>query len=129
MAALNKSLRLERRGKDFRRLAEEVRKALETAIQENADDLQAVARRNAPVRTGFLRDHINVVKQGPLHVDVTSEAPYASFVEFGTRYMAAQPYLMPAIEEVRPRAEDRVRSVLQTALNNTPTVQETITHV
>lgn len=52
------------------------------------------AQEIAPVRTGYLRDHIEA-KEG----QVVSEADYSQFVEFGTVHMEAQPFLRPAVDE------------------------------
>ena len=62
-----------------------------------SEDIQQGAQRRAPVRTGLLRDSIYRAVSGG-HFWVSSEAPYASFVEFGTTKMAAQPHLIPAVE-------------------------------
>jgi len=53
------------------------------------------AKLRAPVRTGYLRDSIAVTADG-----VVVAAPYARYPEFGTRYMAARPYLRPAVQRV-----------------------------
>jgi HK97 gp10 family phage protein len=39
---------------------------------------------------------------------VTSKTPYAKYVEFGTRYAAAQPYLRPALDSVRNRFRENI---------------------
>jgi HK97 gp10 family phage protein len=56
------------------------------------------ARSLAPVDTGYLRDHIHAMKTGKTAI-VISDAPYSAFVEFGTRKMAAQPFIRPAVDE------------------------------
>lgn len=65
-----------------------------------AKALERRARELAPVRTGFLRDSIVAyeVRPGTWHVD--ARAPYAAYVEYGTRYMHAQPFMTPASVEV-----------------------------
>lgn len=57
------------------------------------------ARDLAPVDTGFLRDHIHARKHSQLEAVVAAEADYSGFVEYGTRYMAAQPFMRPAVDE------------------------------
>lgn len=49
-----------------------------------------------PVLTGYLKSTLYVEAQ-PGVVTVGADAPYAIFVELGTRKMAAQPYLVPAM--------------------------------
>jgi HK97 gp10 family phage protein len=59
-------------------------------------------RRNAPVRTGRLRDSIQVTSDG-----VEVEAPYGSYVEYGTSHSPSQPFAAPAVNRlVRQAAED-----------------------
>lgn len=56
------------------------------------------------VMGGALRDSINAVegdKRGQYVVEANIR--YARYVEFGTRYMAAQPFLMPAMINARKR--------------------------
>jgi hypothetical protein len=58
----------------------------------------------APVRTGMLRRSIYAgVSGGPgkrsLWLDVN--APYAMFLEFGTRYMTPRPFIRPAIVAIQ----------------------------
>lgn len=58
--------------------------------------IQNYARLLAPVDTGRLRSSITATK-GDRVVTIGTNVEYAAFVEFGTRYMAAQPFLRPAI--------------------------------
>lgn len=58
--------------------------------------IQNYARLLAPVDTGRLRSSV-FARRGDGYVEVGSNVQYAAYVEFGTRYMAAQPYLRPAI--------------------------------
>lgn len=56
------------------------------------------ARRLVPVRGGQLRDSIGFTyRQSDRVLQVHADAPYAVFIEFGTRFMRAQPFLRPAI--------------------------------
>jgi HK97 gp10 family phage protein len=69
-----------------------------------ATQVMADAKRIVPVRTGRLRASI-----GTGHIDgnsavVQASAPYAGYVELGTRYMRAQPYLRPALYKFRSPA-------------------------
>ena len=54
------------------------------------------AIRNCPVDTGYLRSTIFYSVAGPLDYTVGAKASYAGYVEWGTRFMAAQPYIRPA---------------------------------
>ncbi len=58
------------------------------------------AQRIVPVRTGFLRSSINYEVSG-LTLWLRADARYAVYVEFGTRRMAARPYVRPTIDYYR----------------------------
>jgi len=68
----------------------------------NAEKLAALAEREAkaraPVRTGRLRDGcVGRVEETDMSVAaiLLNDVPYAGFIEFGTRYMTARPFLRP----------------------------------
>lgn len=65
---------------------------------------QAGAQRLTPVRTGTLRRSISSRVEGNAAYIGTS-VEYAPFVEYGTRYMAARPYLSAGIEASRSEIE------------------------
>ena len=52
------------------------------------------AKQLAPVDTGFMRNNIHAEEDA-----VISEAPYSAYVEYGTKKMAAQPFMRPAVDE------------------------------
>ena len=70
------------------------------------------ARAIVPVRTGYLRSTIYSKKIGFLGWEVGASAFYAGFVEFGTRYMRARPYLRPAVEEKMPLVREALKDAL-----------------
>ena len=69
-----------------------------------AADVKALARKLVPVKTGHLQSTIYAVVKDWV-VNVGADATYAYFVEAGTRYMQAKPYLYPAIQEYLPQLE------------------------
>ena len=54
------------------------------------------ARAMCPVDTGALRNSI-AVSAGNDGAEISADADYAAYVEFGTWKMAAQPFLVPAL--------------------------------
>lgn len=68
------------------------------AIQGAGIECQALAKQSCPVDTGRLRNSI-LYHPGNMECTVDTNTLYAPFVEFGTRYMAAQPYLYPAYQQ------------------------------
>ena len=65
-------------------------------VKANTSELQQKEMRTVPVDTGFLKRSITLtMKDNGLTGVVEPTATYATFVEFGTRFMAAQPYVRP----------------------------------
>lgn len=65
-----------------------------------ARDMWRGAKAAAPVRTGALRRGINLEEGNPAFVTASSLEggalrEYAEYNEFGTRYMSANPFMMP----------------------------------
>lgn len=65
-----------------------------------------------PVDTGYLKS-TGYIRVNGNDVEVGYEADYASYVEFGTYKMAAQPYLRPAIDEHQAEIVHEVAAVVQ----------------
>lgn len=79
---------------------------------ENAADLadlaESEAKARAPVRTGRLRAGcVGSVEETESSVAavLTNEVPYAGFIEFGTRYMRARPFMRPGFAAAEARYE------------------------
>lgn len=69
---------------------------------------------NADSRT--LDRNIEAVREGPLRVTVSSNAPYAAALELGTSKMAARPYMKPAVAKKRDEVTAYVRQVVKNAI-------------
>lgn len=71
--------------------------AVKHIVKKNGAELQAGAQQKAPVDTGTLKRSIMLnIEDGGLVAEVTPTAEYGAYVELGTRFMAAQPYLEPS---------------------------------
>ena len=79
-----------------------------------AADVKAQAVKNAPMVTGYLRSTI-YAKVKDWVVDLGADAAYALFIELGTKYMRAQPYLYPAIQQYLPELEAVIVSAIEQA--------------
>lgn len=55
--------------------------------------------------TGVLKNNIEAVLSEPLLAEVSSNAPYAAALEFGTSKMEARPYMRPARDKSAPEIE------------------------
>lgn len=85
--------------------------AVKTVVKKNGAGLQAKAQKKAPVGTpkstgipgyvgGKLKSSIELdIKDVGLTAEVEPKAHYGAYVELGTRFMNAQPYLKPAFDE------------------------------
>lgn len=73
--------------------------AVRTVVQKNGAEMQTKAQRNAPVDTGALKRSIGLeLRDGGFTAEVEPTEEYAPYVELGTRFMEAQPYLKPAFD-------------------------------
>lgn len=110
-------------------LAAALHEIVSQAVRKSAFDIQKLAAENAPVDTGYLKSSIYTVTRnastygqnlasGPPGSSLLDAVPapesdteavvgvganYGIYVETGTVHAPAQPYLMPAVEEERPK--------------------------
>lgn len=82
-------------------------------VAKTALDLEGWAKNFAPVDTGTLRASIQAIKIGLAHWKVQVLVHYGAYVEFGTVKMAAQPFLQPALNKVRPAFLQALRTVVR----------------
>jgi HK97 gp10 family phage protein len=103
---------------DFPRDAVNVLRTSYRLSEEIANDIATTARRLVPVDTGYLKASIEVLKKvsGSSGYFVNVYADYAVFVEFGTRYQRAQPYLTPAANLARINMVAKATRELRQAL-------------
>lgn len=66
--------------------------------------------------THLLSDNIETVQPAPLRVEVSSNAPYAAALEFGTSKMAERPYMRPAVAKTRNEVTSLVRGAMNRVL-------------
>lgn len=66
-------------------------------VKDNGAEMHQNAQRFAPVDTGMLKRNVRIsLEQWGMEAKVTSEAEYAAYQEYGTRYMAGTPHIRPA---------------------------------
>lgn len=71
-------------------------------VKKNGSRLQSKSMDKAPVDTGNLKRGITLdIKDGGQSAVVESTVHYAGYVEYGTRFMEAQPYVGPSFNEVK----------------------------
>jgi HK97 gp10 family phage protein len=91
-----------------------VQREVHSFLASWAADVKAQAVKNAPMVTGYLRSTI-YAKIKEWVVDLGADAAYALFVELGTKYMQAHPYLYPAIQQYLPELESVIVQALEQA--------------
>ncbi len=82
-----------------------------------AQDILATANTLVPVRTGYLKSTIAVEQPSNFQLKVKATAPYAYYVEFGTRKMSARLFLTKSVNqhlpEFGPAIEEQIQNILQ----------------
>jgi hypothetical protein len=71
---------------------------VQDAVQRVSQLMFADAVRLCPVRTGFLQSTIRLEPRGKWTFLLSARAPYASFVEWGTRFIAPRLFMTRAVE-------------------------------
>jgi len=104
----------------IKRVAHTMRKSKGTALQglalKTADHLAQEARERTPIDTGLLEKSWEVSETGELTALTKNETHYASFVEFGTRFMDGQKFLTTAIAETEEAMPKFVLEHLETKI-------------
>lgn len=78
--------------------------AVRTRVRKNGSEMHKKAQKNVPVDSGNLKRNIELdITDNGLTAEVEPTADYAAYVEYGTRFMEAQPYLKPAYDEQKKK--------------------------
>jgi HK97 gp10 family phage protein len=86
--------------------------AVAVAVNKATFDIEGQAKTRAPVDTGHLRSSIAGRMEAATTGVVEAGAHYAIYQEFGTYKMAAQPFMLPALEQVKPSLQAALRAAL-----------------
>ena len=83
-------------------------------VRHNGAEMQAKAQQNAPVDTGTLKRSIGIeITDGGMTAEVEPTADDAPYVELGTRFMEAQPYLGPAFNEQKEKFKKDMKKLVE----------------
>ena len=92
-------------------------------VRKNGSELQKKAQKNAPVGTpqstgipgyvgGTLKRSIGLdITDGGMTAEVEPTAEYAAYVEYGTRYMNAQPYMRPSYKAQKEKFKSDLKKL------------------
>ena len=90
-----------------------IKQAVVDQVARSTYDVEARAKAVVPVRTGTLRRSIHsIFANGGLTGICGPDTPYDKDIEFGTRHMAARPYMRPAAALVLPRFAEALKAIL-----------------
>lgn len=99
---------------DFPDIARNMPVKAEKVVAKIALDLSAQMKTRAPYEFGFLRGSIRAARVSHAHWRVTVGAEYGIYQEYGTRFMAAQPYVAPSVRFIRPVFTKAMKAVAGT---------------
>ena len=92
------------------------------ALREAGDVVKEAIQKEAPIRTGKLKESITVSrvknKDGAKHVEVGPDKDvfYSRFVEFGTVKMKANPFMVRGYETSKGNAMEKIEKSLKEGL-------------
>lgn len=96
------------KGYEFRKV-----KSIRKSVAETAIKIETQATAAAPVDTGNLKNSINTqYYQNGLTAEIGTPVEYGPYVEFGTRHMKAQPYLLPAYDRNVKSFKDEIKKII-----------------
>jgi HK97 gp10 family phage protein len=106
-----------RLGASLRRLQAAQAVAVADAVTAGARDIQAAARERLPRRSGRLARSVSVeITPDGLAATIGTELAHGTYLELGTRRMAARPWLQPALLAVRSSVRARFARMANAAL-------------
>lgn len=87
---------------------------IKKVVQLNGAELQGKAQDNAPVDTGNLKRSIDLnIIVGGMAARCDARAEYAAYVEYGTRFMDAQPYMKPAFDDQKEQFKKDLERIVK----------------
>jgi len=84
-------------------------------LAELADSIKETAQQLAPMRTGYLRSTIYAQTED-WTVKIGAYAPYATYVEYGTRFMRGRRFLSQSVEAHVPQIESVIALAVEEVL-------------
>lgn len=105
---------LDRMMSDFQRAESEIDRKAKYEVKRASAETTRLAQHHAPVDTGYLRRSIimELLNNGFIGY-ICAYAHYAPYQEFGTRFMAAQPFMGPAVMKTRPEFMANMKKLLE----------------
>lgn len=101
---------------DIKRYYEKRKPQVERVILQAGHRIEYESKKRVPVDTGRLRSSLTTAedrKSDEFKVRVGTNVEYAPYVEFGTRKMRAQPYLLPAFKMYKNKVRDDIKRIFR----------------
>lgn len=98
------------------RLDQNLQTRVDQTIDFELEAMQGTAQSLAPKRTGRLSNSILTRRLGEWSFQLLATVPYAAYVEFGTRYVAARRFLSRALELSMPGLVHNIDQVIREAV-------------
>lgn len=81
---------------------------VKTVVRKNGADLQRSIQRHADFKkgyqTGTTKRSVSLeLTDGGMTAQSGPETEYSQYLEYGTRFMEKQPFVKPALDEVKPK--------------------------
>jgi len=106
-----------RLGASLRRLLAAQTVTMADAVTAGAQDIQAAARERLPRRSGGLVNSVTIeMAPDGLAATIGTDVATGTYLELGTRRMAARPWLQPALLALRPSLRARFARMANTAI-------------
>lgn len=87
-------------------------------VRQNGAQLQSKIQRNANFtqgyQTGTTKGSVNLlIKSNGLEVDSGPTTEYSQYLEYGTRFMEAQPFVKPAFNEQKEKFKSDMKKLME----------------
>ena len=91
---------------------------LKKVIRHNGAELQSKIQDNAEFTQGYQtgttkRSVVLLIKDGGLTAESGPTTEYSGYVEYGTRFMDAQPFVKPALEEQTKKFKQDINKLVR----------------
>ena len=91
---------------------------VKTVVKKNGEQLQRKMQKNADFKkgyqTGTTKDSIGIdITDEGLTVEVKPTTEYSPYVEYGTRFMEAQPFVRPAFNEQKAKFKSDMQKLVE----------------
>ena len=87
---------------------------VKAVVQKHGQEMQTTANLICPKDTSNLANSITLeLTDGGFTAEVEPHMNYAAYVEYGTRYMSAQPYMRPAFIQESARFKSDLKKLMK----------------